>query len=105
MGNYKKEEKKESPPQLDMKEWHNHLKKVLNHTNLANNTENINDLNEEPIITVDNLNKNITMEELSRALNKLKTKKASGEDGIIPEFLKEAPDVIGNYLLNLFNYL
>ena len=62
-------------------------------------------MEEDDLIIVDDLDKQFTMEELDRALNKLKPKKAAGEDNIIPEFLKNAPIQLKEVLLDLFNYL
>ena len=38
-------------------------------------------------------------------MNKLKAKKAAGDDGIIPEFFKHANNDVMEYMVNLFNIL
>ena len=75
-----------------MQDWTNHFKKVLNPNNIVvdDNDATI-DLEVQPnqIIEVEELDKVITKDEVEKAIRKLKSKKAAGSDGIIPEFLKK----------------
>ena len=87
-----------------MQEWFNHFNKVLNPEGKGDRTYESRP-REEVVVEVEDLDKQITMEELNRALNKLKAKKAAGDDGIIPEFLKNASSELKEFMIKLFNNL
>ena len=53
----------------------------------------------------DLLNRNIELEEISKAIDKLKVSKAPGKDGVISEFLKFCKPTFSTDLTLLFNYI
>ncbi len=66
---------------------------------LPNNTEVLSDL------FWDICNGSITKEEVWRDIDKLKSKKALGIDGILAEFIKHARDILVGPLHGMFNFL
>ena len=49
--------------------------------------------------------KNITMKELQTAINRLKSRKASGLDGVPGEAIKNLPPLLLQHLLTIINML
>ena len=50
-----------------------------------------------------NLDKEITRDEIIKAINSLKNGKASGNDGIVPEMIKECKDILIQPIQKIFN--
>ena len=97
-------------PQIDIEEWKSHFEKVLNPAgggSVSANADAVDDNHTDPEdITVDEfLDGEISREEVDRAIDKLKNKKAAGSDGLIPKFIKNAPVDLKDFLVKLFNKL
>ena len=96
---------KQSIPDIDLKEWEEHFREVLNPAHLideGNNQVNIEQIRNREII-VEELDRDFEKEEVIKATHNLKAKKAAGDDGVIPELLKNLIDDAINYILNLLN--
>ena len=93
-------------PDIDMNKWEEHFNLVLNpglmKEGVACETQ-PDDTDESDIIEVEELDTEITLEEVLRAISNLKTKKAAGGDGIIPEFLKNGNQGMIEFMVEFFN--
>ncbi|XP_033218123.1 uncharacterized protein LOC117173592 [Belonocnema kinseyi] len=85
---------------INKESWINHFKKLLNAEEDSTETKEENHKQRgreqgnwevEEIAEDDFLNRDFGAEEVRQALNKMKTKKAAGEDGIAAEFYKNLP--------------
>ena len=96
---------KQSIPDINLKDWEEHFREVLNPAHLndvIDNPTNIDHTRDREIIVVE-LDRDFEKEEVLRAIHNLKAKKAAGDDGVIPEFLKNLNDESIDYILNLLN--
>ena len=93
-------------------QWEQHFTQLLNPDGIENTQENNNptehqrqaaeQINEQNVC-IEDLDKEISKEELGLAFQKLKKRKAPGIDEIPPEVLKLIEPKISTYLLKLFN--
>ena len=92
-------------PMITKEQWKEHFKGILNpveEEQLDNNRDNL-ARPEDEAIHIPELDDQITEQEISTAIRKLKKGKAPGIDEILPEFLIEAETNIKSYLIKLFN--
>ena len=99
---------------ITAQQWEQHFTDLLNPAHPRSQTNSLGEDNQDPVdhtntttieLEIEELDKEITEEELSTALKKLKKGKAAGIDGIIAEILTLAERKIKGYLLKLFNKL
>ena len=83
-------------------DWVNHFKQVFQGNRDASIVYQYKDIDlHEQVEHM--LNKEISEEEIKRAVNKLKLGKTSGIDGIIAEMLKNGGEEVNSFLIKLFN--
>ena len=94
-------------PNITILEWEEHFKKVHNpeESNAgASRDEQINEtLNQEELVMDEELDAEISQEEIKLVIDKLKAGKAAGLDEIGPELIKLAEPGVRTYLCKLFN--
>ena len=83
-------------------EWVNHFKEIYRLT--VQDSENEQQVNESPL-NIDELDHEISTDEVRFAIRKLKTGKASGHDDILAEMLKVGQEHFVKYLTTLFNHV
>ena len=94
-------------PNITISQWEEHFKKV--HNPETNNAGTQGDeqpeetINQEEIITDEDLDAEISQEEIKQVIDKLKNGKAAGIDEIGPELIKLAEPGVRTYLYKLFN--
>ena len=88
-------------PNIPITTWFQHYSQLLNPPETKAPTGEGANINTET--EIEELDKEITTEETTKALDKLKANKAPGEDEIITEILKNSKDNILPYLKQLFN--
>ena len=87
-------------PNIPISTWFQYYSQLLG---ISDTEESVNRTKVNPIVEIDELDKEITTEETIKALDKLKANKAPGEDEIITEVLKNSKITIFPYLKHLFN--
>ena len=91
-------------PKISINEWRNYFCTLLNPSTTSHSpsssNENLN--HEEQQIQVEDLDKEITKNEVLQAIDKLKKGKSAGTDEISPDLIKLAKPQIVNYLHKLF---
>ena len=88
---------------IQPQDWVNHFSSVLNEG--AQTEESTDDIEDHNVYYNEILDSDISTDEVSKAINKLKGNKAAGADGIVAELIKGAqPNILG-YLVKLFNVL
>ena len=91
---------------ISLQEWINYFDKVLNEgVEIGPNDEaEAGQNNDEDVdSSIEVLDADITTEEVSKAINKMKNNKAAGPDGIVAELIKLAENNVVHYLTKLFN--
>ena len=99
--NYKRKRYKKSSCPISLKQWH----EVYNKFYTENKKHSVDIIIQEHFENgyVEELDKDITLEELNKALDKCKCKKAPGEDEITYEFFKALPENWLYYLVIMLN--
>ena len=97
--------KKYTTPNISQAQWENHFSKLLNPENITSeiDEQDNNQPNEQWEIEIEELDQPIVEEEISRAIHKLKSGKAPGDDQILAENLKMAEGKIMPFLIKAFN--
>ena len=93
--------KKTKWPNITIGQWHDHYTHLFNPGNIPSDQGNT--TSEETLTEVDELDHDITEQEVDQALQKLKKDKATGVDEVSAEILLHAKDKIHLYLCNIFN--
>ena len=91
-------------PKINIKDWRNYFYNLLNPSATAYNSKLTNEdaTQEEQQIQVEELDKEITKNEIFQAIDKLKKGKSAGTDEISPDLIKLAKPHIVDYLHKLF---
>ena len=91
-------------PKIDIKKWGNYFYNLLNPSTVQQNidTTNENQTEEETQVIVEELDKEITQNEILQAIDKQKKGKSAGIDDISPDLIKLTKPHIINYLHKLF---
>ena len=102
---------------ISTNEWYEHFKQLFTSTNTNSVTDkgmdnsspavrlSVETLSEVQILSNDILDSPISRKEISESIRYLKTNKAAGIDNILPEFIKNADDILLPYLELLFNVI
>ena len=94
-------------PDIPIQNWEEHFHKVHNPDGLVNaavdETGVENSTDQEELVIDEELDADISQEEIKQTINKLKSGKAAGLDQISPELLKLAEPGVLSYLSSLFN--
>ena len=94
-----------SLPEIDMNEWKKHFERVFDCKDICQGDKpSGTDRKKEPV-TVENLDKDITIDEVSESIRSLKSGKASGIDEVCGEFIKSSHDFVLPFLTKLFNHI
>ena len=91
-------------PNISIREWGEYFTNLLNPFKEQRPEDDTVETQEEEI-KIEDLDKDITQAELTKAIDKLKKGKSAGIDDISPDLLKLAKPKILKYLLKLFNRL
>ena len=87
---------------ISIQSLHDHFK-VLNDVNTQSNVNF--DINDIPLEGNNTLNKDFSLSEIDKLINKLKNNKSCGIDNIINEFIKYSPSDYKQLLVKLFNLI
>ena len=91
---------------ITLDEWREHFEGVLGQCSMTTNTD-VGEVRDEQLddICIEDLDEDITVLEVKRAIKMLKPNKSPGLDDITSEFIKSAEPIISPFLVKLFNQI